>query len=173
SLVVAAVRDNKAAVFASSDAGATWEKLRDLPNTPQKIWIDPHSSASNRDIFAGGVRGFLVRANGTWSDRPAPPNISFTDLSAGFSAAQGPTIYATADAGIFVSTDRGASWVSSSLPGEGSKVRAIATSLHHPESAYVSYSRLQLAGKTWMGVARTRDGGRTWSLGWKEAASTS
>ena len=172
-LVAAAVKDNKAAVFTSNDAGATWEKLRDLTNTPRKIWLDPHSSANNRDIYAGGVRGFSVRVNGRWSDRPAPSNISFTDLSAGFSAGKPPTLYATADAGIFVSKDRGASWISSSLPGKESKVRAIATSLHHPESAYVSYNHLRLAGKSWMGVARTRDSGRTWTLGWKEAASSS
>jgi photosystem II stability/assembly factor-like uncharacterized protein len=173
SLVAAAVKDNKAAVFASNDAGATWEKLRDLPNPPLKIWLDPHSGASNRDIFAGGARGFSVRINGTWSDRPAPPGISFTDISAGFSAAQGPTLYATAEAGIFVSTDRSTSWVSSPLPGQGSRVRAIAASLHYPESAYVSYSHLRLAGKSWMGVARTRDRGRTWTLGWKEAGTPS
>jgi photosystem II stability/assembly factor-like uncharacterized protein len=46
---------------------------------------------------------------------------------------------------------------------------AVATSLHHPETAYLSYGQLKLDGKTWLGVACTRDTGRTWSLVWKEA----
>ncbi len=172
-LVAASVKDNKPAVFVSKDAGNTWEKLRDLPSAPQKIWIDPHSSTSNRDIYVGANRGFSVRVNGKWWDRPGPPSIFFNDMSAGFSHAQGATIYATSDAGIFVSKNRGASWISSSLPGQGWKVRAIATSLNHPESAYLSYNDLQFEGKNWMGVARTRDGGRTWTLGWKESTTPS
>jgi len=67
-----------------------------------------------------------------------------------------------------VSRDGGASWKASPLPGSGARVRAIATSLKHPESAYASYSHLQLDGTTWMGVARTRDGGSNWTLVWKE-----
>ncbi len=47
-------------------------------------------------------------------------------------------------------------------------MRAIATSLHHPETAYISYSHLQLGGTTWHGVAKTVDAGRTWELMWKE-----
>ena len=172
-LVAAGLKDNKSAVFVSTNDGNTWEKLRDLPGIAQKIWIDPHSTSNQRDIYVGENRGFSVRINGQWLDRPGPPNTSFSNLSAGFSQTQGPALYATSDAGILVSTDRGVSWVSSSLPGQGWKVRAIATSLNHPESAYVSYNHLQLDGKSWMGVARTRDGGRTWTLGWKEDTTSS
>lgn len=161
-LVAAGENDKKWAVWISKDAGNRWGKLRDLPSTPQKIWIDSHSSAENRDIYVGEDRRFSVRINGKWWDRPTPSNRPFNDLSAGFSQTQGPALYATSDTGIFVSRDRGASWASSSLPGQGWKVRAIATSVSHPESAYVSYSDLQLQGRTWMGVARTRDGGQTW-----------
>ena len=172
-LVAGSVKDDKAAVFVSRDAGTTWEKLRDLPVAPTKIWIDPHSSASNRDIYIGSKQGFSIRKNARWNDRPTPQNISFSDVSAGFSQAQGVTLYATSEAGIFVSRDSGSSWTPSSLPGQGAQVRAIATSLNHPESAYVSYSHLQLDGNTWMGVARTRDSGRTWSLGWREDKTSS
>ncbi len=172
-LVAAGLKDNKPALFVSQNAGNTWKKLRDLPGVPQKIWIDPHSASNQRDIYIGGNSGVSVRINGQWSDRPGPPNISFSDLSAGFSQTNGPALYATSDAGIWVSMDRGVSWLSSSLPGHGWKVRAIATSFHHPESAYVSYNHLQLEGKSWMGVAQTRDGGRTWVLGWKEDTTPS
>lgn len=172
-LFAAAVKENRAAVFISNDVASNWEKLRDLPAAPQKMWVDPHSRAEDPDIYIGAARGFSVRINGQWADRPAPSNISFTDVSTGFSQTQGSILYATSDGGIFVSKDAGLSWVSSSLPGQGWKVRAIATSFNHPDSAYVSYGHLQLDGKTWMGVARTRDAGHTWTLGWKEDATPS
>jgi photosystem II stability/assembly factor-like uncharacterized protein len=171
-LVAGSVKDGKAAVFLSKDAGSTWEKASELPGAPQRIWIDPRSSKSDRDIYVAGKKDVTARNHGKWQDRPAPKDVSFNDISAGFSGVRGITLYASSDAGIFLSRDGGASWVASPLPGSGAKVRAIATSLKHPESAYVSYSHLQLDGKTWMGVARTRDGGQTWSLVWKEDKTT-
>jgi len=172
-LVAASVKDGKAVAFLSRDAGGMWERVRDLPGIPQRIWIDPHSSKSDRDIYIAGKKGVTVRKHGQWQDRPAPQDVVLTDVSAGFSGSQEIVLYATSDAGVFLSKDGGVSWVSSQLPGSGSKVRAIATSLNHPESAYVSYSQLQLDGKLWMGVARTRDSGRTWSLMWKEDRTSS
>lgn len=171
-LVAGAVKGGAAAVFVSTDVGKTWKKERDLPGAPEKIWIDPHSDKKARDIYVAGKSGIQARHNGTWQERQAPKGMTFTDVSAGFSAEHGNIFYAVSDAGIFVSRDSGVSWASSSLPGNGARIRAIAASLNHPESAYVSYSHLQLDGKTWMGVARTRDGGRTWSLAWKEGTTS-
>jgi photosystem II stability/assembly factor-like uncharacterized protein len=119
-----------------------------------------------------------LRVRGKWQNRPGPGDVAFTDMSAGFSAAQGVMLYATSAAGIFVSRDGGVSWSASQLPGKDAKVRAIATSLNHPEIAYASYSDLRLDGrmwfsdkKTWLGVAKTTDAGRSWTLVWKEDAS--
>ncbi|MEO6910255.1 MAG: hypothetical protein ABI158_04960 [Edaphobacter sp.] len=167
-LVAVGVKDGKAAVFLSSDSGESWTKAHELTGVPQRVWIDPRSDKGSRDIYVAGKEGVAVRSHGTWQERPAPTGVAFTDVSAGFSATHGVVLYAASDAGIFLSRDGGASWAASALPGSGARVRAIATSLKHPESAYASYSHLQLDGQTWMGVARTRDGGRTWSLVWKE-----
>jgi photosystem II stability/assembly factor-like uncharacterized protein len=167
-LVAGSVKDGKATAFLSKDAGNTWERACSLLSAPLRIWIDPHSNKGDRDIYLAGKKGVTIRKHGQWQDRPAPTGVSFNDISAGFSGAQEITLYASSDAGIFLSRDGGSSWVSSPLPGSGAKVRAIAASLNHSESVYVSYSHLQLDGKTWMGVARTRDSGRSWSLVWKE-----
>jgi len=172
-LVAATVKDGAAAVFVSTDAGGTWNKVHDLREAPQKIRIDPHSDKSSRDIYIAGKNGITVRSRGTWQDRPAPKGVAFTDVSAGFSAAQGNLMYATSETGAFISRNGGVSWTSTPLPGSGARVRAIATSLNHPEIAYVSYSHLLLDGKTWMGVARTQDGGHQWSLVWKEDKTAS
>jgi photosystem II stability/assembly factor-like uncharacterized protein len=172
-LVAGAVKEGKAAVFSSKDKGGTWQKMRDLPDAPQRIWIDSRSNKGDRDLYIARKTGITVRRHGEWRDWPAPKDVTFTDISAGFSEAHGIMVYATSTAGIFLSKDRGATWSASPLPGNGAKVRAIATSLNHPETAYVSYQHLQMDGKTWMGVARTRDGGGTWTLVWKEDKTAS
>ena len=172
-LFASAVEDGKAAVYESSDFGLTWRKLYDLKNPPQKVWVDPNSDKANRDIYVAGKDGSTVRRHGQWQFHAAPTGVTFTDTSAGFAAKSGAMLYATSESGIYISRDGGATWLPSSLPGKGAQVRAIATSLFHPESAYVSYSHLRLGLRTWMGVARTRDGGRTWSLAWKEDKTSS
>ncbi len=172
-LVAGAVKDGKAAAFISKDDGGTWSKAQDLTGAPQRIWIDPYSNKSDRDLYIAGKTGVTVRYRGKWQERPGPKGAVFNDVSAGFSDATGMTLYASSETGIFLSRDGGTTWVSSTLPGSGAKVRAIATSLNHPESAYASYSHLQLDGKIWMGVARTRDSGHTWTLVWKEDKTAS
>jgi len=168
SLVAATMKDGIAALYVSRDAGGTWEKETDLPERTRKLWIDPTSSKDHRDIYVAGDHGFMVRLGGRWEKRPAPPKVVFNDVSAGFSSASEAVLYATSEAGIFVSTDRGSSWTSPTLGGQGAKVRAVATSFRHPEVAYVSYWNLLLERETWVGVARTRDAGHTWTLVWKE-----
>src|SRR3569833_2195474 len=71
-LVVAGVKEGRAAVFTSTDAGKTWEKQHDLNSAPQKLWIDPNSNGSERDVYAAGKTGVSVRLQGKRSDRPAP-----------------------------------------------------------------------------------------------------
>ena len=55
------------------------------------------------------------------------------------------------------------------FPEDNIEIRAIATSLRHPETAYLSYSHLSLDGKEWLGVAKTDDTGAHWELVWKES----
>ena len=176
-LTAAAVKDKAAALYTSKDDGQNWEKETALPEVPhgrndagflEKIWIDPHSAASDRDIYAAGEHSVMVRHLGKWQNRPAPAGVDFADVSAGFSSPHGVRLYAAADAGVFVSNDGAATWTVASFPGKGAQTRAIVTSLNHPETAYVSYKYLQLDGKTWLGVAKTSDGGITWTLAWKD-----
>jgi hypothetical protein len=98
---------------------------------------------------------------------PLPP--ATNDVSLGFASGAAPTVYATSEQGLFVSTDGAATWNKRALPGTDSKVRAIATSLNHPETAYVSYDHLALDGKSWIGVAKTTNSGAEWQLVWKES----
>ena len=167
-LIAAAVKDGAAALYLSKNDGGDWKKATSLPETPQKIWIDPHSPADDRDLYAAGKTSVQVRHQGTWQSRRAPADVAFTDISAGFSSPHLARLYAVSDNGIYVSNDGAATWTASPLPGKGARLDAIATSLDHPETAYASYRHLQLEGKSWMGVAKTQNGGLTWALVWKE-----
>src|SRR5262249_2481895 len=62
-------------------------------------------------------------------------------------------------------------WRGFELPGKNARLHAVATSLHHPDSAYVSYEQLESGGETWFGVAKTTDRGRTWQLVWKDSTA--
>jgi photosystem II stability/assembly factor-like uncharacterized protein len=170
-LYVAAGSKQKPGVFVSRDSGQTWQRQADLSGVVRRIWVDPHSSAESRTLFLVGTQSLAMVNGKSSNDLPLPATA--TDISLGFGAGAQPTIYLTSEQGAFVSTDGGANWRKCTLLGKGARVRAIATSLHHPETAYVSYSDLALDGKTkaWMGVAKTSNSGSDWQLVWKESSA--
>ena len=153
------------ALFVSRDSGGIWLKQASLPEAPRRMWVQAGV------VYAAGPHGIAEIRGGQATQHPAPEGIAFTDVSGGFPAAGAPVFYGVSHRGAFVTRDGGASWTAIELPGSGGRFPAVAASLHHPETAYLSYGRLNLDGKPWLGVARTRDTGRTWSLVWKEAAT--
>jgi len=168
-LYVAAGDKESSALFVSHDAGKSWQKLASLPDRPRRMWLDPHSPADERTFFIWGARGLTVANRKQVRSGTLPT--STNDVSMGFGSATQPIIYATTEQGISISSDGGENWRKSDLPGIGAKVRAIATSLLHPEIAYVSYDHLALDGKKWSGVAKTSNSGGEWKLVWKEDQS--
>jgi photosystem II stability/assembly factor-like uncharacterized protein len=167
-LTVAAVKDGAAALFISKNDGLNWDKETALHEPPKKIWIDPLSAANNRDLYVASQRNMMVRRDGHWRELPSPAGVTFTQVTAGFAAPHVVRFYAASNLGVFVSNDNGATWTPSPLPGKGANIETIATSRDHPDVAYASYEHLALDGKSWIGVAKTIDGGLTWTLVWKE-----
>jgi photosystem II stability/assembly factor-like uncharacterized protein len=166
-LYAAAGTKESPALFISRDYGKSWQKRATLPELPRRIWVDPHSPADARTLFLASAHTIAVTGAGGVRSLALPASVS--DVSLGFGTASQPTIYATSEQGSFISNDGGANWHKSDLPGDGGKVRAIATSLRHPETAYVSYDHLTLDGKSWMGVAKSTNSGADWQLVWKES----
>jgi len=162
-LYAAGRKDSATALFVSHDSGGEWRQEARLTEDPQRIWT------RGGVVFVAGPHGVAEVRSGLVSQHPVPAGITFTDISGGFPEHSAPVFYAASERGAFVSRDGGGSWTAIQLPGSGAVVRAVAASLRHPETAYLSYGQLKLDGKTWLGVARTRDTGRTWSLVWKEA----
>jgi photosystem II stability/assembly factor-like uncharacterized protein len=166
-LYAVAGTDQSPGLFVSRDFGKSWQKQVGVPNRARNLWVDPQSPADARTFFLANAHQVTV-VNGT-QVRNFPLPATASDISLGFGSAAQPTIYMTSEKGAFVSADGGATWRKSELPGQGAKVRAIATSLRHPEVAYVSYDHLELDGKTWIGVAKSTNSGGAWQLVWKES----
>jgi photosystem II stability/assembly factor-like uncharacterized protein len=166
-LHVAAGTKESPALFISRDYGKSWQQRATLPDLPRRIWVDPHSPADARTLFMASAHTIAVSSQEGVHRLPLPAAV--IDISLGFGLGARPTIYATFEQGLFVSKDGGANWSTSDLPGEGARVRAIATSLGHPETAYVSYDHLTLDGKSWMGVAKSTNSGADWQLVWRES----
>ena len=166
-LYAAAGPKESPALFVSRDYGKTWQQQAKLLDVPRHIWIDPRSAPESRALFLASAHIVMVASSAGIRKLPLPS--AFTDISLGFGSGPQPTIYATSEQGTFVSPDGGVTWHKCDLPGSGAKVRAVATSLRHPETAYVSYDHLTLDGKSWIGVAKTTNSGSDWQLVWKES----
>jgi hypothetical protein len=152
----------------STDWGSTWTGVKDVPAGARGIYVDPRSPPEDRTIYVVTGNSVLVREAGVWRNGPpASEGSSFIDISAGFPEEGGKlVIYGAAATGLWISADGGESW---SNAGPAARIRAVATSLRHPQVAYISYNGLREDGETFFGVARTPDMGRTWELVWKES----
>jgi photosystem II stability/assembly factor-like uncharacterized protein len=143
----------------SADFGASWRAEKEFPSPVRRVWAE-------RDrLYVASERSIWTRENGAWSEGAAAA-APWVDVSAG-----PPVIYAVSDTAGAVSEDRGKTWRAFGLPGSGARFHAVAASLRHPDTAYVSFNGLALDGGNWFGVAKTTDRGRTWQLVWKESAA--
>ncbi len=156
------------ALFISRDGGQNWLREQDLPGRAYKVWVNPHSPTNGRIVLIAGSH-FIEKKTSSGMQRLSGPSAkTFTDFSAGFRKDGKPFIYVIGDESAYTSDDEGTTWRRASLGQGGGKVRAIATSLRNPETAYVSYRDLEEGGIKWLGVAKTTDGGRHWRPVWKE-----
>jgi hypothetical protein len=170
-LVAATANNGSFALFQSNNRGADWRKITDLPQTSLQLWIDPNSPRRNRDLYVADSAGISARKRGVWSRHITEHHL--VEASAGFSRKSGVRIYAATGLEVLVSNDGGATWKTAPLPGTGAHLTSIAAAPLNTDVAYVSYSDLQIAGQSWLGVARTVDGGKSWSLPWQEGAHAS
>ncbi len=144
-----------AALWTSFDAGGTWQKAAGLGGRATRIWIDQRSLPGDRTLYVSGPDALYVRQARRWRTARFPGAVT--------GIAGAPSVfYATVAGKIYVSTDGGAKWSDSPLPGFQGQATAIAASAEHPEIAYVSYSGLRAPIRATWGVAKTADSGRHW-----------
>src|SRR5438445_1901204 len=156
------------ALFSSRDGGQNWARDEELPGLADKLWVNPHSPPDDRMLLIAGAHFMAKKTLSGMQKLSGPSAKSLTDISAGFRKDGKALLYVIGDEFAFVSDDEGATWRKASLGQSGGKMRAIATSLHNPDTAYVSYRDLEEGGIKWLGVAKTTDAGRNWKLVWKE-----
>ena len=166
-LYLSAASKSHFALYISHDRGESWRLDINLPEAPRRIWVDPGSPQSSRTLFFAGRLAFTLKSGSQVRSFPTPAE--FTDSSGGFENGSRGTFYGVSKSGVFVSTDGAETWKRCELPGSGGSVQAVAASLHHPGTAYVSYVDLSQYFRKWFGVAKTSDSGRSWELVWKEA----
>lgn len=185
----------KAGLYRSRDGGGTWESVGDLPAGGTAIFVDPVSPRDHRTVYIAGSNSVSALQNGVWRHQKGPAGVTrFLDIAAGFpGGGKKPVFYAvsglnwrggnTGTAGLFVSVDGGAVWqtvpvdfLSNAPKGAASlELRAVGTSLHHPETAYLSFrdhTRSLPEAQRNMGVAKTVDMGKTWRMVWRDTGQT-
>ena len=190
-LFAAISKDGKVGLYQSKDADGSWKMVADLPAGGRRIYIDPGSEKGNRTVYVAGTNSVSVLENGALRQQRGPEGVNrFLDVAAGFpGAGKKPILYAISGAdwrggntgatGLYISGDGGAEWrtipvdfLSSAAKGTASlELRAVGTSLHHPETAYLSYrdhTRSLAPAERSMGVAKTADAGKTWQMVWRD-----
>jgi len=156
------------AFFTSRDGGQSWSEEGDLPGLANKLWVNSQSPANARMLLIAGSHFISEKTSSGMRKLSVPSVKTFTDISAGFRKDGKPLIYVAGDESAFASDDEGTTWRKARLGQGGGKVRAIATSLGNPDTAYVSYRDLEEGRIRWLGVGKTTDAGRNWQLVWKE-----
>jgi len=164
-------RKGTSGLFVSRDGGQSWTKEADLPEVAKRVWVNPSSPAGGRILLMAGAHFIAAKTPSGLQKIAAPPVNTITDISAGFTKDGKAVIYTIGDETAFVSDNEGTTWRKVNLGPGNAKLRALATSLHNPDTAYVSYKDLEEGGVKWLGVAKTADAGRTWILVWKEDSS--
>jgi len=167
-VAVADRKEAKFALFSSRDRGQSWEKQGDLPEQARKLWVNPHSPNGHRVLLIAGAHFIEKKSDSGIQKVPLPSAEKLADISVGFRTDSRTMIYVAGDESAYSSDDEGATWRKAVIGPNGGKMRAIATSLRHPDTAYVSYRELEEGGIKWLGVAKTIDAGRTWQPVWQE-----
>jgi len=158
-------------LFTSRDSGESWSKLSDLPGAALKIFVNQAPRQERRLVIVAGSDFIDIWNASAMKKFAAPAGKKITDMSVGFTDGV-PIFYAISEESVAsVSDDMGASWRKVEFGKGDVKLRAIATSLLHPQIAYVSYRDLEDGGLKYMGVAKTTDTGHTWLPVWKEDIS--
>ncbi|MBE3072043.1 MAG: hypothetical protein IMZ67_03630 [Acidobacteria bacterium] len=186
------------ALLTSPDRGRSWTRLTDFPPEQIfSIWVDGTAERIVRALGESGV--YEGRAGAwRHMDSPPAVKFQSGSVGHD-KVAQATIIYATSAlqrdsagpiGGIYVSTDSGRSWRASNDglaaflgaapggetwgPAEGSRphLGPIGASAGHGLSAYVGLRGLRSKdgdGRPFNGVARTGDGGRTWTIVHRES----
>ena len=181
--------DQSNALYSSVDGGVIWKKEQDFDRAISAIFIDPASPAEQRTLYVAQNNGVHQRVNGQWKSYGTPDkDVVFNSFTGGYDAGtkkfilyaiSGRSYYNTENTqgGIFYSDNGGKTWENrqggllSNCPPDRKRAdyNALAASALNPGTLYISYSGLAIhADTTCLGVAKSTDFGKTWTLAWQD-----
>ena len=157
-------------LLASHDRGVTFVREHEFQGDRILVLHDSH-----RGLLAVGVKSVYSNREGGWETRSGPGE-AIVDATAG--EAEGTTIiYATTRKGsVFVSADEGRTWQARSpaLGQQAGRFETVAASGRQALTAYAGFRGLKLGEgreQRYNGIAKTSDGGRQWTIVFRESTS--
>jgi len=150
----------------STDGGRSWKQMAAFSQPVLKL------AFSRSGLLAvSGQAAYRITKDGSKS-LPALGS-GITAVSAAHEG-DATWFYATTRDGVFVSEDGGRAWraVTPQLGQESGRFEAIAASEQHAMTAYAGFRDLQLGagqGNRFNGIAKTVDGGKSWTIVHKES----
>ena len=163
-------RPNGTTLLASNDQGVTFAREHEFEGDRILVLY-----AAHRGLLAVGVKSVYANRAGTWETRSGPGE-AVVDASVG-EAAQKTIIYATTRKGsLFVSEDDGRTWQerTPALGQQAGRFEAVAASGRNAFTAYAGFRGLKLGEgreQRYNGIAKTTDGGRQWTIVFRESTS--
>ena len=176
-------------LYFSNDRGRSWRRLKEFERENiHAIYVHPATREGLVDIVSES--GIYEGHEHVWVHRVGPQNQKIRFASVGRDRRTGATmIYATTDShwqngvftgGIYTSSDGGQSWQTSSQSltrnlvskGRAPQFQAISCSVLNAEIVYVGFRGLSLvedAAQEFNGIAKSTDGGRSWTIVHKES----
>lgn len=187
-MFVAVNIDKKSILFTSENGGTNWIKEQDLQSPVKNIFINP----STKTVFLTHHKGVTVIENKKSTFNKAPEAVNqLMHFTAGFNKTSNKFIlYAIAGksyfdpngtaSGIYYSEDGGKTWdnrekglTTYNKVSQAPEWRTIATSANNPSVVYVSYNNIIDNDVRFIGVAKSSDYGKTWTLSWKDSIKKS
>ena len=161
-------RGQPAVIVSSADDGRTWSRLASVPERVSVLVVKDGSvtALSGSAVYRISPGGKAVEVG------KVPGKINSATAAR---SADAVWMYATNREGqVFGSKDGGEHWagMTPQLGQSSGKFEAIASSERHPEVAYVGFRKLQMgsgAEHLFNGVAKSVDGGQTWSVVFRES----
>jgi photosystem II stability/assembly factor-like uncharacterized protein len=138
-------------VFKSTDAGTTWRALEGGFGTSDDIGALALNPRNPEILYLGGVGLFKSKDGGTTWRTAGLTGTTVYEIAV--DPEEPATLYAGTDAGLFTSTDAGASWQVLAGPLDGAHVEAVAIDPQRRRSVYAG---------TDSGVFKSANGGRSW-----------
>lgn len=149
----------------SGNAGKTWRPCGSVgAERIISLLVDPNFSGVRVAVLT--ARQSWVLEDGSLTACPGTSTPGDITHAMGGADASGTRLWRATKRSILTSVDFGRTWIETPLAGAGYEVHSLGVAPGHPAVAYVAFVNLVDGGSDAPaeGVARTRDGGKTWTV---------